>query len=1012
VWAVTTSDDGLWIASGAWDSSVKVYHLPSLLKMLDGGSSWKGTAAINKGGGHDPDSPLGASFCPIPCGANVWAVSFRPRKDTLFTQYSILATGSTDSMLRLWSFNHEDTISDGVGEWFLTAVLKGHTNTVTSIAWHPAGEMLVSASFDKTVRLWGKVMKQYVPMGIWATYPKPTMAVSWGYQDPHDKEGRGTVIAIATMTGFGYVMDATDAGQKCVPFGRAQHMLLSAGDDALNAISDVFMRYPETLMSLGPSDHGMFLLWGILIRSQDKNVLPFLLDCARDYSVSPLLPYTPQNVAILTQPDYHLVAAIIDTIIQMYENGDTNNVTLLTTGYGTLSILQLIKNFPDQAVVLLNHFGMTPASDVVYDQNWNPHQLLVDGVRSSTCQLPSVTETRVPEKLWRQQDTNHNGLYAWNQDDQEHTVAAHATFPYITGLPLSEWYSEEGSFHGNRATDPLDFRRLESSFLHVAYNSHDPLLFDPPLSRAIVQWKWNAYGRRYFVTQFFCFIALLCGIIWQCIAWGTAYRVGPDNYPGYIDCGIGALHPNEHCPNVPPHANASAWFVLITSLLHVGFEVYQAILLNKKYFEKFRRSFWALYDLVLYGFLVASGICGLEAFVNPNLTPKFTALAAFLLCLKSLYFFRAFSSTGGLVRLVGEIFFKMMSMFAVVGIGWAACTFAFYALPPHEYFGDDSLENSLDNVWEVMFFVYCVMMAAFEPGNFTVFLSQFITLLFSILQSVLLLNALIALMSDTTEKIKENIQVIALRERAGMLLEMELIYGKRKMSKRQFRPRWLHALVKDEDVTSANKKALRQGSRDGGSSVACSGAPQGGGGAGGVTKQELSEMANKLSKMIDSKLERLTATLAEMGAAAAGQTNGATGSETSSPRLVPGLRKLFEVPSLSSPRSLESPAGDQSPQRLQPPPSGATSSTQTRRRWSRALNLVTATATLRTTRQRSLSGEAPGSAIAPLESSMEDTEEEQSDPQLAAHASVDRSNSSSAPMVGRPSLANRIRKRT
>ena len=41
----------------------------------------------------------------------------------------------------------------------------------------------------------------------------------------------------------------------------------------------------------------------------------------------------------------------------------------------------------------------------------------------------------------------------------------------------------------------LDFDELESSFLHVAYNSQDPLLFDTALGRAIVQYKWRAYGR-------------------------------------------------------------------------------------------------------------------------------------------------------------------------------------------------------------------------------------------------------------------------------------------------------------------------------------------------------------------------------------------------------------------------------------------------------------------------------------------------------------------------------------
>jgi hypothetical protein len=60
------------------------------------------------------------------------------------------------------------------------------------------------------------------------------------------------------------------------------------------AITDMFSRYPETMTCLGRDDHGIFVLWGIIHRAQDNQMLPFLLDSARDHRVSPLLPYSPQ----------------------------------------------------------------------------------------------------------------------------------------------------------------------------------------------------------------------------------------------------------------------------------------------------------------------------------------------------------------------------------------------------------------------------------------------------------------------------------------------------------------------------------------------------------------------------------------------------------------------------------------------------------------------------------------------------------------------------------------------
>lgn len=60
------------------------------------------------------------------------------------------------------------------------------------------------------------------------------------------------------------------------------------------------------------------------------------------------------------------------------------------TGYSTLALIQLIYNHPDQAVVLLNHFGMTPCSDVVYGDKWTPHQVLVDGIKIFNKYRPEV----------------------------------------------------------------------------------------------------------------------------------------------------------------------------------------------------------------------------------------------------------------------------------------------------------------------------------------------------------------------------------------------------------------------------------------------------------------------------------------------------------------------------------------------------------------------------------------------------------------------------------------------
>jgi len=58
---------------------------------------------------------------------------------------ALLATGSSDSTVRLWD-----------AEGALVKELTGHTESVNWVAWSPSGQLLASASDDATVRLWGQ----------------------------------------------------------------------------------------------------------------------------------------------------------------------------------------------------------------------------------------------------------------------------------------------------------------------------------------------------------------------------------------------------------------------------------------------------------------------------------------------------------------------------------------------------------------------------------------------------------------------------------------------------------------------------------------------------------------------------------------------------------------------------------------------------------------------------------------------------------------------------------------
>ena len=60
----------------------------------------------------------------------------------------LLATGSSDSTVRLWLLSSDNSSATCV------ATLEGHRDYVSSVAFHPTAPLLATGSGDETVRLW------------------------------------------------------------------------------------------------------------------------------------------------------------------------------------------------------------------------------------------------------------------------------------------------------------------------------------------------------------------------------------------------------------------------------------------------------------------------------------------------------------------------------------------------------------------------------------------------------------------------------------------------------------------------------------------------------------------------------------------------------------------------------------------------------------------------------------------------------------------------------------------
>ena len=113
----------------------------------------------------------------FPCGAAIYGIAFAPQKEGLF------AAALDNDTLALCSASAEQP----------AILCRGHTNTVSCLAFAPDGQRLVSGSYDGTVKLWdtnsGQQMISLQPASL-KKYPSRIFAVAFA--------GDGSTVAIGT----------------------------------------------------------------------------------------------------------------------------------------------------------------------------------------------------------------------------------------------------------------------------------------------------------------------------------------------------------------------------------------------------------------------------------------------------------------------------------------------------------------------------------------------------------------------------------------------------------------------------------------------------------------------------------------------------------------------------------------------------------------------------------------------------------------------------------------------
>jgi WD40 repeat protein len=268
-YALAFSPDGRSLVSGSWDGSIKLWEVAS------GALLWSGWHTNNiTNGAFAPDGSLLAT-CGNDATVQLWdlhsgtPLETLPHPDPVFVvtwspDGRLLASGGPAGQIRVWEIQKTQPAT-------CIAIIAGHTNWISGLAFAPDGSTLASSSWDATVRLWDvKSLRllqtltghtDRVNKVAWS--PDGRILASWGFDKTillWEVESRSYWAAL-----HGHTAEVTDLA--FTPDGRS---LLTGSEDGTLRLWDVasgqcvrvIQGYAATLFDLDWSPNGRQLVSG------------------------------------------------------------------------------------------------------------------------------------------------------------------------------------------------------------------------------------------------------------------------------------------------------------------------------------------------------------------------------------------------------------------------------------------------------------------------------------------------------------------------------------------------------------------------------------------------------------------------------------------------------------------------------------------------------------------------------------------------------------------------------
>eukprot|EP00051_Salpingoeca_urceolata_P016732 m.224040 g.224040 ORF g.224040 m.224040 type:complete len:577 (+) comp18764_c0_seq9:185-1915(+) len=461
------------------------------------------------------------------------------------------------------------------------------------------------------------------------------------------------------------------------------------------------------------------------------------------------------------------------------------------------SLLLLTPGHHDLVAGFLTRFGLDPAPPSVQDDTAD---LVVQ------CdQLGRVcgTEQEAPRHLWLKHEERLQAKLRHSAamrrqlglnlvDPATHVIAQYCSIPRIAGLlpPM-------------RADDaPLD---VKNSLLHVFVSAGNAKLFGSQLMLKVLQFKWETYARHLFLKELFLFVLLLALFV--------AFTILLVDIPR--DLSLSTI--------LEDHRRATIEIIILASIiplfsLRTLYREFQQLKETPgNVLQKLLQHMGDGWSILQVTSAVMSIVSCASFFNRASNVRPVAAVTALLLWLQTLYFLRAFSFSGALVRMIFKVLFlsiPYLCVLTIVLLGVTNCFFVLFADLSEQ--GPDWVSFTPgDRFYDTFFGVYHTMLLS-EVEQFLgqlgdtrdVVLVKFLFVLFTVLVSIFMLNLMINLMQDFMDRINQAEGDAFPFEKARIIAELELSMPRHQLRDPALFPKWLHVLT-PKNVFVVSRTGLR-----------------------------------------------------------------------------------------------------------------------------------------------------------------------------------------------------------